>query len=300
MSFEQKSYDKHAETYSSDQRNASSLERYRHWFDNLTVDLWRHLKMFSVLDPFLATYPQSEWITIGDGHYGTAATYIEKKGSNATAIDLDDSLLKIALEQKMIKSFLRCNAEALPYDSNSFDFSYCKQSYHHFPRPFLAVYEMIRVSRKAILFSEPADWLPLPIPGRILQFLKRGIKQMVRIASPHTDTGNYETSGNYVFTIAEREFEKIALGLNLPAVAFKRYSDIYVPGVEDELYSQNGPKLKTLKRIAFSRKVKEWMGLSRPNNIQAILFKELPNEETVQMLRESRYQYILLPQNPYL
>src|SRR5207237_899676 len=48
--------------------------------------------------------------------------------------------------------------------------------------------------------------------------------------------------------ISEREMQKIALGLNLPAVAFKTFHDVYIEGVEKEKLNSNGPLFKKIKR----------------------------------------------------
>ena len=297
--FESASYSRHANSWDS-KANEQELLRYKTWFTSNTVDLWRHLDMFSVLNPFLKNYPKANWITIGDGNFGTAATYIGNYGGNAMAIDIADALLKIALEEKMISAYKQCNAEALPFENNSFDFSYCKQSYHHFPRPFIALYEMIRVSSKAIILSEPADWLPPPPVRRLLQRTKHILKRCLGRTIVHPDTGSYEVSGNYVFSISEREIEKIALGLNLPAVAFKRYQDIYFAGVENEAFDSNGPYLKAIYRERFKRKVKGLLGLIRPNNIQVIIFKEEPSEAVIAELKKQKYSYVRLARNPYI
>jgi ubiquinone/menaquinone biosynthesis C-methylase UbiE len=300
MNFEKKSYDKHGNLYKDLSDDEKELARYEKWFDNYTIDLWRHLGMFSVLNPFLEEMPNAKWITIADGRFGTAATYIEKKGGDALAMDIDDKLLKVAAEKKMIKKYARCNAEALPYKDNEFDFSYCKQSFHHFPRPYIALYEMMRVSKHAIMLSEPAEWIPLPIVGRILQLVKITIKKLLGKTIVHHDTGNYEPVGNYVYSISEREIEKIAVALNFPAVAFKRYNDIYIPGVEDVMYDEKAPLMKQMRKIERKRKLKQALGLQRPNNIQVIIFKTAPSENVIAKLQQQNYNYIRLPENPYI
>ena len=73
----------------------------------------------------------------------------------------------------------------------------------------LALYEMIRVSSKAVVLIEPQDgYIDLPI-GK----------------GKHLAT--YEDSGNYVYTLSKRELEKVALGLGLPAVATKNICDVF-------------------------------------------------------------------------
>lgn len=300
MNFEEISYHKHEHSWAEIKDETNTLSSYKNWFDHLTVDLWRHTEMLSVINPLLKKYPNTNWITIGDGCFGTSATYIEKNGGRALATDIDDTLLKRAHENKMISSFAKCNAEFLKFENNSFDFSYCKQAYHHFPRPYIAIYEMLRVSKNAVVLTEPADWIPLPIPGKIIQLLKIRLKKILHKKILHPDTGSYEPDGNYIFTVSEREIEKIALGLNLPAVAFKRFTDTYINGIEKELYSNNGILLKRIKRLQLISKIKRILGLERHNQIQTIIFKTMPDENLIHELKKEGFKFITLPKNPFI
>src|SRR6185295_6272968 len=136
-----------------------------------------------------------------------------------------------------------------------------------------------------------------PVVGTVAQKAKRFLKRIGQIIIPHHDSGNYEPSGNYVFTIAEREIEKIALGLALPAVAFKRYHDIYIAGVEDQPYHKDSSLLKATLRKHSIMKMKRALGFLRKNNIQVIIFKEVPDVKVIQALKDDKYEYVALPKN---
>src|SRR4051812_34246536 len=69
------------------------------WFQNDTVDAWRHDRMYRCLDPLLTSYPNSSWLTIGDSHFGKDAHYIQEKGHRVMATDIADPLLKIGAER---------------------------------------------------------------------------------------------------------------------------------------------------------------------------------------------------------
>jgi SAM-dependent methyltransferase len=256
--------------------------------------------MFESVKILCNNYPQSSWITLGDGRFGTSATYIEKHNCKAMATDIDTSFLDYAFKNKLISNYKYANAEQLPFKDNEFDFSFCKQAYHHFPRPIIAVYEMLRVSKKAVVLVEPADWLPSPIGRKFIQSLKRGIKNSIGKKNPHHDEGSYETVGNYVYTISEREMEKIALGLNLPMVAFKRFQDVYIEGVEDEMYAANGPLLKKIKKKLLQNRILNILHLNKMNNMTCIIFKEIPDESILNELKRNNFKIISLPRNPYL
>ncbi len=140
--------------------NPDYVQTAKTWMeDKDTVNHRRILKIASCFLPIIHHYPGSDWLTIGDGRFGSDAHFLNEHGVNATATDIQDDLLKIGFENKFIKSYSKQNAEKLTYDSGSFDFAFCKEAYHHFPRPAMAVYEMLRVSKIGIILHEPKDVL---------------------------------------------------------------------------------------------------------------------------------------------
>lgn len=300
MSFHSKSYELHAKTYASRKNHTDELELYRNWFDNGSVDVWRHRRMLQGLDPFLQLYKGSSWLTVGDGHYGTSAIYIARHGSTALPTDIDTTLLDVAKAERLIGDFRNENAEHLSFEDESFDFSFCKEAFHHFPQPYLALYEMLRCSRQAVLFSEPKDFLPLPLPRRLIQLVKHFLKRLLGRKVVHSDTGNYEPIGNYVFTISKREFQKIAIAMNLPMVAFREFHDTYFEGVEHEKAADNGKLFRKIRRANFVVEVLTRLGLSQRNRIFAIIFKQQPPAELVSELAGKGFEVIRLPVNPYV
>jgi len=296
---EDRSYSIHQNTYSKVEK-AEGLSLYRNWFESNTTDIWRHLRMLSVLNPFLKHHPHSSWLTVGDGNFGTSAIYINKNGGNALASDIDIRLLEVAKQENMLPNFAYANAEKLPFDNNAYQYTYCKMAYHHFPRPAIAVYEMLRVSAQAAIFTEPSDYVPTPALRRILQKTKNGIKHLMGKPIPHHDTGNYEISGNYVFTISVREFEKIAQGLGLPCIAYKKFHDVYIEGVEHETWVEDAPLFKKIKKeIAYINRLTLFK-LSDKNSIQMIIFKSVPADTLKADLKADGYTIITFPPNPYL
>ena len=117
---------------------------------------------------------------------------------------------------------------------------------------------------------------------------------------PHSDEGNYEEVGNYVYSISPREFQKIALGLALPMVAFKDFHDIYIEGVEKEKLDNKSESFKKIKRGIFVNEIKCKIGLSTRNHISAIIFKKMPSVALESRLSELGFRTIKLPQNPYI
>ena len=298
MSLEEKSYKIHEKSFAKTEIE-KDLNVYRNWFDVFTTDLWRHKRMLSVLDPFLKVHTQARWLTLGDGRFGTSATYINRNGGKAIATDIDLTLLKIAQENKMLPEIAYANAEKLPFSNEEFDYTYCKQAYHHFPRPILAVYEALRVSKQAIIFTEPHEYYPAPVARRFLQKIKHAIKKIIGSPVPHHDTGNYETIGNYIYTISVRDFEKIAQGLGLPCMAYKQFHDIHLKGVETEIFSENAKLYKKIKSAIQLNTIKSKLRITRPNTIQAIIFKLKPDTMIINALKKDGYTFVLFPENPY-
>jgi ubiquinone/menaquinone biosynthesis C-methylase UbiE len=298
MGFQETSYRLHEEQAKN--KPTFELENYRNWFDNGTVDVWRHTRMFGLLEPLLSEFPGAEWLAVGDGSYGTASIYLNRAGAKALPVDIETSLLELSVKNGLIEEYRKENAESLSFADDSFDFALCKEAYHHFPRPFIAVYEMLRVSRHAVILIEPADWLPSPVPRRVLQAAKNVVRRVMGKTAPHPDTGNYEPVGNYVYSLSEREVEKLALGLNLPSVAFRRFHDVYIEGVEFERIADNGELYKRTQSALRKNDLLNKLGLITQNHIAAVIFKRKPTPSLVQKLGAMGFRVITLPQNPYV
>jgi ubiquinone/menaquinone biosynthesis C-methylase UbiE len=281
------------------------------WKQTDTVDAWRHGRMYRTIDPILKHFPGQHWVTVGDGRYGTDAHYLETKGAKATATDIADTMLQRAKAEGYIHEFSRENAERLSFQDNSFDFALCKESYHHFPRPMLALYELLRVARKGVVLIEPNE---TPILMGKKHILKMAAKECLRtvglgklFAERNTsivDHGSnwYEPIGNFGYAISTREIERVALGLNLPTVAFAGLNDHYIEGVQNQLANDSSPVFREIKaEIArLDRECKRGFSRSRPKLLVALILKETPTAEFRAALLAAGYDVRTLPRNPYL
>ena len=178
------------------------LEKLETWKRFDTIDAWRHKRMYDSVLPLISAYPLSKWLTIGDGRYGTDANYLLRNNvQNVLATSINNTLLKKSKEEGFITEYKVENAESLSFDDNSFDFVFCKESYHHFPRPMIAFYEMLRVAGTAVIIIEPNDVnlhlikasTTLVKPKNKVQLLKDFIKDLVRIK--RYDYNNYNPDG---------------------------------------------------------------------------------------------------------
>ena len=305
--FHKLSHEAHERQYLSEE----SQRLLATWQKLDTGDAWRHARMYGCLDPILAHYPGSQWVTIGDGRYGNDAHYLEQHGAATIATDIADTMLSQAKSAGFISGYQRENAEHLSFPDNSFDFALCKESYHHFPRPMLALYEMLRVARRGVALIEPNED-PVFIGWR--RFIKMCVKEAFIQAGlggflNNRSTGVieyghnwYEEVGNFGYSISQREIERVALGLNYPHVAFRGINDVYIAGVENEPPIDSSPIFSEVRRqiAELDRQCKRGLSRSRTTLLVAIIFKEELDPTLRSALVSADYDVRDLTRNPYL
>ena len=138
QSFAQQSYESHAAHFEQFGIAGEKGDLAATWREDHSVDSWRHTRMYQTIDPVLTADPQATWLTVGDGRFGRDARYILQKGVDALPTDIAETLLAQAVQSGYIQRYQIENAEALSFESNTFDYVFCKESYHHFPRPMIA------------------------------------------------------------------------------------------------------------------------------------------------------------------
>lgn len=300
VSFNKQSYEKQAKHF----KIVESEIKTRFELDS--IDRWRHGRMYDCIKPLIAE--NEKWVTIGDGRYGSDAYFLKKRGiGQVLPTDLSETLLKLGKEKGIIDDYRIENAEHLSFDDSTFDWAFCKEAYHHFPRPIIAVYEMLRVARKGIVLIEPNDGI---IESRHEANLYRGweiFKRSLINAVKHSlgkslfyPFGGYEDAGNYIYTISRRELEKVALGIDLPWVAFKGFNDKYEKGFETELAEDKNPKFQLLKKkleIA-DKRVKK--GKGNYALLAVVMGKKPLTQETESKLKAVGFTVNKLPRNPYI
>jgi ubiquinone/menaquinone biosynthesis C-methylase UbiE len=264
------------------------------WLRTDTVDHWRHRRMLSAIDPLLSEFPAAEWLTVGDGRWGSDAKYILDRGGNALPTDVAETLLREAQARGFIREYRVENAERLSFADDAFDVVLCKESYHHCPRPGLALYEMLRVSRRAVVLIEPID----ENPPKLLTLIKIAVKRLTG-RSVDWRYNSFEPSGNYVYTVSERELEKVALGVGLPCVAFKGINTYYFKDVEFTPLAEGKAQMLKLRLAIGLQDLLVKTRLVRPGLLAAIFFRELPSDALANNLRSAGYRILSLPRNPY-
>jgi len=270
-----------ATRYESERQNFFATARDRmptaeSWFDESTADYWRHKRAYEFLDAFEKKY--YSWLTVGDGRWGLDAIRIHKKGfSQVLPTDISEGLLSLSRERGYIDAYQVENGEKLSFDDASFDYVFCKEAFHHFPRPYLALYEMLRVAKRGVFLIEPND-----------------------ADMPPFSSVKFEPAGNFVFSISRNEARKIALGMGLRQLIFNGINDHYVKGCEFEPAD--------IKRSAvfqeIVRTVRERDELCRQGkadySMLMIGFMKVPlDKKTMTNLQQQGWWEADLPPNPY-
>lgn len=292
------SYRAHQHAYDAYSSNGEKAAHAAAWLEPGTINHWRFERMYKLTDPLLQAFPQANWLTVGDGRYGLDAQYLIAHGARALATDISETLLGEAKAVGLITDYRQENAESLSFNDESFDFVFCKESYHHFPRPMKALYEMLRVARRAVVMIEPNDQVLVQgVVSTTSRTLKNAIKRML---GRDTHYHQFETGGNYVYAISQREMEKAALGMGLQTVAFSGLNDCYLPGIEFQPAVAGNPLFRKVTRKIARYDLLCRLGLSQPGLLATILFKKPPSADLKAALERHQFRVRDLPENPYL
>jgi ubiquinone/menaquinone biosynthesis C-methylase UbiE len=241
----------HWEHFFSDELHA---KLYPTWWDATTANHWRHRRFLEGAIDVLGPSNDS-WLTVGDGS-GHDTWILRNEGfTDILTTDIGDGTLRQSYEEGHITKYQKANAEALEFQDNQFDFVLCKEALHHMRRPYQAIYEMIRVAKKAVVIIEPQDmYIDTPT-----------------MSGPTRH--NWERVGNYVFGFSKREFQKIALGLNLPGLASKNICDAYIQGCEFHPADDSDPVFSEMKKTVESSEELCRQGQAKWNYVLTIIFK---------------------------
>ncbi len=299
--FHEDSYNRHSNWYTNqfpekEQRIAllNGIKAYKG-----SVNHWLQNQFFNCIKP-ITTYKNSSWLTVGDA-YGHDANYLIENGvRDVIASDISDEFLAVSAEVGIVEKYSAENAESLSFGDNSIDYILCKETYHHFPRPYAALYEMIRVAKKGIVIIEPQD----PVLKMPLLMFINNVLEKIKYGSVNKIWKNrfsYEAVGNFVYKVSEREMEKFAAGINLPMIAVKNFNpNFWFPG------SEKIPAVKAEKkfrRILLKKSARDFLsksGIVPSQSLSIIIFKTLPEIDLQESLRKDGYKLIRIPKNPYL
>lgn len=302
------------ETYFDDDIRKDDRKKYHEsWFDEDTVDFWRHKRMYEALRPLAEYYRDKSWVSIGDGRYGLDSIRMEKLfGTKVFPTDISKEMLKKSLELGLIKKYSVENAENLSFEDDSFDFVFCKEALHHCPRPIIALYEMIRVARIGVVIIEPLDEVTLSRPAKLV---RQAIKFVINTlyTRNHTFLKNYdfidsatrhsyEDSGNYVYAISMRELDKIVHGMNLGGMAYKGINDCYIKGCEFEKAVQDNDVYRKVHNTIADKdiKCKKYPFLYGHSLVVTVIFKSGIDDTVKNKMMNTGFVFPKKDSNPYL
>ncbi len=273
------------------------------WLKKNTLDYWRHKRMLSTIKPFIKK--DEKWLTIGDGRYGTEANFLISNGANALATDYSDKLLKISKEIGFINEYKKENAESLSFQDNEFDYVLIKEAFHHFPRPWIALYEAFRVCKKGVILIEPNDQITYRL-NIFSKFLKKIFNLYKKLTGKYLnkDCYSFEEVGNFIYTTNTRELEKFLLGMHYRDIGFIELNDHYIKGVEyidlSEKKISTKIKIFIFKAIVYFKEILSKFNLLNNSLNINILFKKEPEKNILKKMILYKWNYKKLPLNPFL
>jgi SAM-dependent methyltransferase len=240
--------------------------------------------------PIVKEFPDSKWITVGDGRFGSDAFFLQGHGIDVIATSISSHTLEIAHSRGFIRKYAAENAENFHRPDNSVDFVLCKESLHHFPRPAVGFYEMLRIARKGIVLIEPIEGSP-----KLLAAFKSLVKRVLRDGA----SDQFEDTGNFLYRISIREAAKMLTALGHPCLAWKGINDFwYAPFGAAEFGSSSlgaiGTRLGIGIQDLFARLKLLNYGLAA-----VICLKQLPSMSLASRLKQHGFIVEALPENPY-
>lgn len=300
MSTEKKSHEAHSGWYEVQYATREAQEKaiadWKYDQENNTINHWIHSRLLKLVDPLVTE--RKSWLTVGDG-YGFDANFFYRKGLDVTATDISDTFLPLSQQHGLFEKYSVENAERMTFADNSFDYIFCKEAYHHFPRPYMAVYEMIRVAREGVVLVEPHD----PISKMPFLLALRNIfdrRDTTLLQKYWENRYSFEEVGNYVFKLSEREMDKLANGIGLPMVAFKGINNNYYNAkAAHEKADDSSSAFKKIRRKLAMHNLLTKLTLMPSQVLCAVIFKKLPSDQIMEALKREGFQIHIFPPNPY-
>ncbi len=296
------SYDKHDIKYKEYLLDDEKSKIANAWLNLESLDYWRHKRMLNLIKPFIKK--DEKWLTIGDGRYGSEASWLKKNGVNCHASDMHTNLIEDAYKRGLIDTYSKQNAEDLNFEPNSFDYVLIKETLHHLPRPWLAIYEAYRVCKKGVIIIEPNDPYPYSNILRIFFIKFKNCLKMLLRKNTYRDEYGFEEVGNFIYTINIRELEKFLLGMQKTFIASNKINDHHFKNIEyiPEKAKKINDKIicLKLKAVIFLKDILCNFGFLNYSIGEVILFKNKPSKKLISNLKKENWLYKELPINPYL
>ena len=295
-------YDKHDKQYEAYVKNEKQYKIAEAWLNLESLDYWRHNRILNLIRPILKK--NETWLTIGDGRYGSEAAWLKRHDIVCHSSDMHTNLLELAYKKGIVDSFSEQNAENLNLESNSFDYVLIKETLHHLPRPWLAIYEAFRVCKKGVVIIEPNDTYAYSHCFKKTFIRSKNLLKKLLNKKVYKDEYGFEEVGNFIYTINMRELEKFLLGIHKTRIAFNNINDHYFENIEYISTKNASFKEKViclkLKSMILIKDLLCNLGFMNFSIGEAILFKEKPEKKLIYDLKNMNWNYKNLPNNPFL
>lgn len=200
------------------------------------IDTQRHYSMLSKMLPVLSSFDVKRTLTIGDNRGRDAAFLKKNLNCYSIASDLSSEHLQKVVEHSFIDEAISVDVENIPLCDDNVDFIVAKESYHHWPRPMMGIYECLRVAKIGLVLIEPLDQPKTPV--KIGPF----------DASIYLD--GFEEVGNYKYTLSIREILKTCWAIRLPNVIVKEFNDPYPVLLETKSFDKYLAQEERLSTLA--------------------------------------------------
>ncbi len=277
------------------------------WLDLDNADSWANTVCLEDLRGFLQATPRCSFVTIADGKGGKEARFIDGCGHDALPTDLCIDVLAEAKAKGLIRGFSQEDALALSFADDSFDFALVKESLHHFPQPYKAIYEMLRVACHGAILIEPRYALPrAPIDLGIkacMGYLASRLLGLKRLTPPAATEhpvppGTYEEAGNFVYQFSAYELMQTAMAMGIGHVAYISAHHVYEEGF-DQIRGKALARLKK-KKEDWMRDFDQKNGRDVAPLLTFLFLKQPPSNAQRQALITAGFRVHELPQNPYV
>ena len=176
--------------------------------------------------------------------------------------DLQSQHLSDLEKLGLVDRVLDIDVEDIPFEDEYFDFVFIKESFHHFPRPWLGFYECARVAKHGVLMIEPSD-------------INYNLVLTYPEASDYRDA--YEAVGNYKYQVNIREALKVNWAMGWGQLVAKGFNDPFPAGGLVELK----PYLAEKKRLD-----KMGQNAQRPDNLLLLAFLRNPLQRSQKLSRK--------------
>ena len=255
-----------------------------------------HERLYQFLSPIIAAAPDAGWLTIGDS--GGDAYWLGANGVRGPI--LASSITKDQIEALKAAGHLEgiavaaLNAEAIDQPDMSHDFVLCKEAFHHFPRPMIGFYEMMRVCKVALVFAAEPCSADRP---RLLDLIKTTVKTALRRNTIYANP-DFEQSGNYVYGLSLFEVFKALTALQLGPLYYQHRNAFWTLAVASRARDDRLAGL-IMRGGILVQDIACRLGLMNWGRINLIAFRQEPSPDLARQLAAAGIRRLDIPVNPY-